>query len=1256
MIGPYVLARALGEGGMGVVYLATHESSGDEVALKTVKVPRAGLLQSIRREIHVLARLSHPGIVRIVDEGLHDGLPWYAMELLPGLTLRSLLWGMADKTISEPPAPSSRLWWTATVAMGREPTAVLGTQPTRAPAIDSPATDSPRLPVPEALAIARRLCDPLGYMHGEGVIHRDLKPENVLVTDGTPVIVDFGLLSRIATEGGRELLEVTGEVSGTAWYMSPEQARGDPVDARSDLYALGCVIYEMLTGRPPFTGGGLMEVLLQHVNADPEPPSRHVPGLRSGIDALVLALLAKEPADRLGHAADVANALEAVGADAPADQGPSPRPYLYRARFAGRQSELEQMRHVVSDLEQGARRLVAVEGGSGVGKTRLAQEIAAIAVRQGFVAHTVGCGTSIALPHQTATGSGPTVALNGLVLALGDTCRDLEARERDRVLGARGRILAAIEPSLAELPGVADHPPPAELPLEAGRQRLFVALTSVICDLAALKPQIVLMDDAARADELTLGWLRHVARSEVAAHARLLVVFLARSDEIGSSIDDLFALPDVTRIKLGPVPPEVVAHMVADMLALRPPPASLVRMIAEGAEGNPFFVAEYLRMALAEDLLGRDAKGRWVARASDGPGDGWSSLPLPRSVDVLVRRRLEPLSDSSRALLGVASAMGHGEDWDLLAAASPLTEGDHLEAVHDLLRRHVLEEVPGQRYAFVHGRIREAAEAAMAPEQRRLAHDAIATAMSALPPERRATRIAPLAVHWERAGELDRARPLYLAAARRAAGSYAMDEAERLYRAYLAVTPNPSSERMLARQELSSRVLHVRGRNEEALAAAQGALDDAHALGDREGEAQALVLLATGTNRLGDPARAGELASDAEALAEQLGDDKLAAAAANLMGVLNYQQGKLRESRACYERALTLLDREGERRAAIGTLINLTAVLQHQGDPDSATRASERARDLGRELGDRRGEALAIANLATLAEGHGRLDDANTLLEQALRIMREVGDRPNEGQTLANLAAIALASGKPARARALAEAALIVHHEVGNHRFEGFTLNLLGSAHYHLGSRASAREIYERAHAAQRETDHVVLDAQIIDNLVHLLVEQGELERAELLCEEGLRICRSQGDLRWLGKIHRCVATLRVRQGRLVEAHTAMAEALRAFTTVADHRTEAESRVFLASMLRDQGDLGAAARELDRAEALLSTVGSLSKIGWTVEKGHLAIARGEDGAPWLADAEGLARGLELPRESPTWEKLRELAREAARDVDGPPTA
>ncbi|MEO7093006.1 MAG: serine/threonine-protein kinase, partial [Polyangiales bacterium] len=332
-LGAFRIVAVIGQGGMGIVYRAVDRRTHEAVAIKTVTLNREFDLGGIRREIHTLQRLDHPGVVRIVDSGVHQGIPWYAMPILEGETLATR---------------HHRLWREATRRKSdQSATRVL--DPRRI--ADDPTTETPLpdflegpLSVPEGekpqaacgqlkmvLDVARGLSSTLAYVHGEGVVHRDLKTANVFLCGGDePKLIDFGLVWRFGGAASREVLDdLSTNVAGTAGYMAPEQIRGELVDARADLYALGCVLYELLTGRLPFGTEGAA-TRQQHLEGTPIPPSLLVDGIPRDLESIVLRLLEKRPDRRFGHAAELVPLLEALGAR-PAlwEQAYQPRAYVY---------------------------------------------------------------------------------------------------------------------------------------------------------------------------------------------------------------------------------------------------------------------------------------------------------------------------------------------------------------------------------------------------------------------------------------------------------------------------------------------------------------------------------------------------------------------------------------------------------------------------------------------------------------------------------------------------------------------------------------------------------------------------------------------------------------------------------------------------------------------------------------------------------------------------------------------------------------
>jgi serine/threonine-protein kinase len=271
----YVVQREIGRGGMDTVYLAEEVRHRRPVALKVLRSEVAAELAPERflHEIDVAARLQHPHILPVFDSGEADGRLWFTMPYVDGQSLRERL------------------------------------------------SRTPPLTVPAALRIARQAAQGLEYAHQHGVIHRDIKPENILLTlDGSTLVADFGVARSLGA--GNDRITSAGMVVGTPSYMSPEQASADrEVDGRADIYSLGCVLYELVTGRRPTDGASPEGLAGREAVRDPIAPSALVSGVPPALDELLLAMLAQQPEGRPPSAAAVAERLAASGAAAAPEIG-----------------------------------------------------------------------------------------------------------------------------------------------------------------------------------------------------------------------------------------------------------------------------------------------------------------------------------------------------------------------------------------------------------------------------------------------------------------------------------------------------------------------------------------------------------------------------------------------------------------------------------------------------------------------------------------------------------------------------------------------------------------------------------------------------------------------------------------------------------------------------------------------------------------------------------------------------------------------
>jgi hypothetical protein len=357
--GRYAVESFLGEGARKRVYLAHDTRLDRDVALAVIKtegLDAAGLAR-VRNEAQAMARLGdHPNIVTVFDVGEEaDGQPYMVSQYMAGGSLEELI----------------------------------------------AAAENHRLPLEDAVRIATEVSGGIEQAHRRGIVHRDLKPGNVWLTEdpstgsgqAVACVGDFGL----AVALDRSRLTAEGSFVGTALYMAPEQALGQTPEPRSDLYSLGCVLYEMVTGRPPFVGDDTVAVVTQHLNTPPVAPSWHRPDCPKGLEALILRLLEKDPANRPASASEVRQALSsidldaAVGAQRAAPLQPdtgAPADPVYRQTFVGREAELRQLQGAFDGALSGQGALVMVVGEPGIGKTAVTEQLATfVAMRGGRALH-----------------------------------------------------------------------------------------------------------------------------------------------------------------------------------------------------------------------------------------------------------------------------------------------------------------------------------------------------------------------------------------------------------------------------------------------------------------------------------------------------------------------------------------------------------------------------------------------------------------------------------------------------------------------------------------------------------------------------------------------------------------------------------------------------------------------------------------------------------------------------------------------------
>jgi tetratricopeptide (TPR) repeat protein len=712
----YRLDSEIGRGGMGIVYRATDLELMREVAVKvlpeTASSPDAR--QRLIREARAAAALNHPHIISVHDVGEAEGVPFFVMELVHGPSLAQ-----------SRPVELSRI-----------------------------------------VELASQICTALEHAHSNNIVHRDLKPENVLLsTSGQSGIVKLADLG-LALPAYAARISRVGLIVGTAAYMAPEQALGQAVDGRTDLYALGVLLYELTTGRVPFKGDDPLAVVSQHVHASVVPPRVLRPDLPRALEAVILRLLAKDPSQRFATAAETEAALreslrvvETTTDDKAAD-AVAILDALSRGSLVGRAVELAELRDLWSRAREGRGHAVLLSGEPGAGKTRLAREITVQAALDGAVVLTGGC-----YEYEATTPYLPFV----------EAFRRLVREEKDdsalsAILGDSAMQIAKLAPEIEHRLGPCDDCP--ELPPHEERLLFFDAVANVFATLARKKGLLFYADDLHWADRGTLWLLGHLLRQ--LREERVLIVGAYRESELDRAHPLAKALVDwnrerlITRIPLRRFDAAETSAQLGALLG-ESVSADFSEAVHRETEGNPFFVEEVLKALIEKGSVRRES-GRWKRCELD-------ELVIPQSVKEAIGSRLDRVSGVCNEVLRAAAVLGKTFTFEeLLGTAGEQKEDALLDALDEAVGAQLITADRNESFTFTHDKIREVLYEELNPIRRRRLHRHAAEALELS----RATShcaVEKLAHHYIKAGDHERGLRYAKQAAAEAERVFAFEDA-----------------------------------------------------------------------------------------------------------------------------------------------------------------------------------------------------------------------------------------------------------------------------------------------------------------------------------------------------------------------------------------------------------------------------------------------------------------------------------------------
>jgi PAS domain S-box-containing protein len=668
------------------------------------------------------------------------------------------------------------------------------------------------------LRLATGIASALGKAHRRGLVHKDIKPANILVncTNGEVRLTGFGIASRLLRE--RPAPEPPETIAGTLAYMAPEQTgrMNRSVDARSDLYALGVTLFQMLTGSLPFTAVDPMEWVHCHIARRPVAPSERMPNLPATVSAIIMKLLAKTAEDRYQTASGVERDLrrclvdwEAGGSpggsigDFPLGQQDTPDRLLIPEKLYGRAREVETLLAAFDRIvTSGTPELVLVSGYSGIGKSAVVHELhKALVPPRGLFASGKFDQYKRDIPYATLA-----QALQSLIrplLGKGDAELSLWRDALLEALGPNGPLLIDLVPELKLIIG--DQPPVAELPLQDAQRRFQLVFRRVIGVFARPEhPLALFLDDLQWLDAATLDLLEDLLTRSDLQHLMLIGAY--RDNEVSADHPLMrkfgaikTAGGKIAAITLAPLAREHLGQLIADALRCEPTRAAPLAQLVHGKTGgNPFFAIQFIASLAEEGMLSFDHDAaRWAWDINRIHAKGYTDNVVDLMVGKLTRLPAET-QRASQLLACLGNIAG--------IATLPIVLGTSEEQVHVALwpsvRQELVERQPGA-YRFVHDRIQEAAYSLIPEQQRDAAHLRIGRLLARhIPPEKREEAIFDIVNQLNRGATLmtsqderEQLAELNLLAGKRAKASTAYASALKYLTAGAALLPGDAWER-----------------------------------------------------------------------------------------------------------------------------------------------------------------------------------------------------------------------------------------------------------------------------------------------------------------------------------------------------------------------------------------------------------------------------------------------------------------------------
>ncbi|MBN1295588.1 protein kinase [bacterium] len=907
-IGSYPIVRKLGEGGMGRIFLVRDTEDGSLWAAKQYKgdMTRPLFVQRFRREFRALQSLNHPAIVRVRNMEFTDNLMFFLMEYVSGRPF--------DRVLNQP----------------RE----YGTEWIR-----------------QVLHWMRYLCDPLEYIHQHRMIHRDLKPGNLMImgpgSDPPVKLLDFGVIHWLHADS---VSTATPTFMGSLRYMAPEQMNSGGIDLRSDLYSLGIIMYEAVTGQPPFAVDNPLLLMSLHQTGAPPPPQRYNPNVSDPLQNLILTLLSKRPDDRPSSAREVAEWIDRIlegDSFVPVDPRKSVflTGMLFTPELCGREPEIRKLRDMYQLCCNNTMRVMTVHGSTGIGKSRLLTQFQRLPETSQQIVF-----------HGEFQKNGPIH--NGLIYALR---RGRESSKKRHLMQSTASyetidaLNAAIKQAILMLEGsTGAHSDPVNI------KQIAAGIAQLLSRISTDQPAILILDDLhyARAGDLNLlkNLIQFYEIQNLNDRNHGFCIILGYRDEPGMITRNLAAFLDWmdareirVDLPLKGLNKISVNRMITSMLGGLSAPVLGVS-VYEDSDGNPLHIVEIIR-----ELIENQPDPIWNRL---GQNEDSLTIPSPARITQIMGRRIDRFSEDVREVINAGAVLGASFRADELERLCDLPDDTFLDQVDQLLRQRIIEEDPfrPETYRFSHQKLQEAVYAKIPPDEIRTLHAKAISVLESLHVDHLARAASRLVFHAERIDDLNKTYDYSILASKHAdALGDQVDAQDHLQRAITL---------------LDKLTLPPGGRDRRYL--------------------ETNVSLASLVRRSGNTIKASQILQDITVLSEKIGDNLLHAQIQKQLGAIWGHQGRIDQAVSATASSIAVFEREGCHSDVIDCYVNLGASYNYVRNYEKARENHRIAMEKAQIENDEYRLAMSMINLGMTFASEWKGPKAIPYLERGRQIAEKI--------------------------------------------------------------------------------------------------------------------------------------------------------------------------------------------------------------------------------------------------------------------------